>query len=137
MNIPTNVTQNVSNKLRNLEIQDEAKASYITYTSGLYYMHTINGYKKVCEEIYGRLPYLADSSIGDLFRKLKQIMENTETKVQKMISDVRNYLGYNAAMQTVVNGKLTFINPDNIENAWKAVVLNKGIISVENNLYFN
>ena len=92
MNIPVIITQNVSNKLRNEEIQDEARASFVNYTARLYYNNTINNYKEVCEKIYGKLPYLTDSKFGELFTKLQNIMESTGIKIEKMVSDIKNYL---------------------------------------------
>ena len=137
MNIPAIVAQNVSNKLRNEEIQDEARISHLNYNISLYYNNTINSYKQVCEEIYGKLPYIADSTLGNLFRKIKQIMENTGLRMQEMIHDIRSYLGYNAAMQRVVNGKTIYVAPECIEETWQAVNSRKGIIAVENVLYLN
>lgn len=137
MNISAIVAQNVANKLRNEQIQDESRANFIRHTASLYYNNTINNYKKVCEEVYGKLSYIADSKVGDLFRELNNIMENTGMKMHKMLEDIRYYLGYNAAMQRVVNGKNVPINPTTIEETWKAVIANKGVIAVENTLYFN
>ena len=137
MNIPAIIAQNLNNKLRNEEIQDEARASFVNYTARLYYNNTINNYKEVCEKIYGKLPYLTDSKFGELFTKLQNIMESTGIKIEKMISDIKNYLGYNATMQRLVNGKRVTIDPICIEETWKSVVSNKGIVQVENILYFN
>ena len=137
MNIPTSITQNLSNELRNLEIQDEARASFITYTSKLYYNNTISDYKKVCEQIYGKLPYIADSTLGNLFRKIKEIMENTGITINQMVHDIRKYLGYNASVERIVNGKLVLVNPQTIQNTWEVVNSKKGIIAVENALYFS
>lgn len=137
MNIPVIIAQNLSNKLRNEEIQDEARASFVNYTARLYYNNTINNYKQVCEKIYGKLPYLTDSKFGELFTKLQNIMESTGVKIEKMISDIKNYLGYNATMQRLVDGKRVTIDPVCIEETWKSVVSNKGIVQVENILYFN
>ena len=137
MNIPAIIAQNLNNKLRNEEIQDEARASFVNYTARLYYNNTINNYKQVCEKIYGKLPYLTDSKFGELFTKLQNIMESTGIKIEKMISDIKNYLGYNATMQRLVDGKRVTIDPICIEETWKSVVSNKGIVQVENILYFN
>lgn len=137
MNIPAIVAQNVSNKLRNKEIQDEAKISHLNYNISLYYNNTINSYKQVCEEIYGKLPYIADSTLGNLFRKIKQIMENTGRTINEMIHDIRTYLGYNASIQRIVNGKPVLVSPQTIAETWKSVNSRKGIIAVENVLYLN
>lgn len=137
MNIPAIIAQNLNNKLRNEEIQDEARASFVNYTARLYYNNTINNYKEVCEKIYGKLPYLTDSKFGELFTKLQNIMESTGIKIEKMVSDIKDYLGYNATMQRLVNGKRVTIDPICIEETWKSVVSNKGIVQVENILYFN
>ena len=64
-------------------------------------------------------------------------MENTGLKMQEMIHDIRTYLGYNASMTRIINGKQVFITPDCINATWNAVNAKKGIISVENTLYLN
>ena len=138
MNIPIIIAQNVSNKLRNEEIQDEARASFVNYTTIANYNNNILHYRQICENVYGKLPYIADSTLGNLFRKIKEIMTNAGITIEQMIHQIRFYLGYNASMKRLdKNGNTLFLNPIQIQEAWQASVSDKGIMNVENALYLN
>lgn len=102
------------------------------------YTLTINNFRRKTAELYGKIYYLADNEIGNIFQQIKKIMQETNEKVSTMIQDLRSFLGYNFIPSRYEGNKIVPIEPNRIRQAWD-MLKNKtnNFIAIENVLMFN
>jgi hypothetical protein len=99
------------------------------------YKNTINTVREKLACLYGKCLYIADNEAGNLFQKIKTIMEQTQTTITQMIKDLIYVLGYKFNLNRFENGKMVIIQPNIIQKAWE-LRNTKNLIQIENVLFF-
>ena len=86
--------------------------------------------------LYGFIPQWCEKQTTELFIKIKEFMELSNVKVEKIKEGIRKYLGYNAAFYRWIDGQKIPLPLESIERALILIDNRASLVQVENALYF-
>lgn len=92
--------------------------------------------KEFTLSLYGFVPCWYEKETTDIFIKIKRFMELTNTKIEGIKKEIRQYLGYTASFFTLDKDGKVPIALERIERALSLIDSRASIIQVENALYF-
>lgn len=120
--------------LTDQDLQQVKELVEVNYYKAIYNKET--QIKAFALSLYGFVPYWYERQTTDVFIKVKQFMELTQTTIEGIKKEIQNYLGYTASFFTFKNGNKVPVSLERIQLALQLIDGKQSFIKVENALYF-